>query len=185
MNRFARRLFLGATLAATALTLAGCEENLGKGPVLHISGGEVRMGATPDRPAVGYFTVKGGDAPVDLVAVSADLAQRIEMHESVKEGGMMTMKPIERAAVPARGRLEFKQGGKHLMIWGVNPAAVREGKLSLVFMFTNNDRIVVDLPIKNASTAAAADGAAMDHGAMDHGAEAAGKAAPAADAAKK
>jgi copper(I)-binding protein len=123
MKFFARRLFLGATLAATALTLAACEENMGKGPVLHISGGYVEMGATPDRPAVGYFTVKGGDAPVELVAVSADLAQRIEMHESVRENGMMTMKSIDRAPVPARGTLEFKQGGKHLMIWNVNPAA--------------------------------------------------------------
>jgi len=181
MKFFARRLFLGATLAATALTLAACEENMGKGPVLHISGGSIEMGATPDRPAVGYFTVKGGDAPVELVAVSADLAQRIEMHESVRENGMMTMKSIDRAPVPARGTLEFKQGGKHLMIWNVNPAAVRAGKLSLVFMFTNNDRIVVDLPIKNASTVASG-GAPMDHGAMGHGGEAAGKAA---DAAKK
>lgn len=186
MKFFARRLFLGATLAATALTLAACEENMGKGPVLHISGGSIEMGATPDRPAVGYFTVKGGDAPVELVAVSADLAQRIEMHESVRENGMMTMKSIDRAPVPARGTLEFKQGGKHLMIWNVNPAAVRAGKLSLVFMFTNNDRIIVDLPIKNAATATAGDGAAMDHGAMDHGGDDAGKAdSAAADAAKK
>ena len=181
MKPFTRRLLIGATLAAAAFGRAACEENMGKGPVLHISGGQIEMGATPDRPAVGYFTVEGGDAPVDLVAVSADLAQRIEMHESVRENGMMTMKSIERAPVPARGTLEFKQGGKHLMIWNVNPAAVRAGKLPMVFMFTNNDRIVVDLPIKNASTAASG-GAPMDHGAMGHGGEAAGKAA---DAAKK
>ena len=75
------------------------------------------MGATPDRPAVGYFRVEGGPRDVELVAVTADLAQRVEMHESVRENGMMMMKPLERAAVPAKGELVFKQGGKHLMIW--------------------------------------------------------------------
>ena len=70
-------------LAATALTLTGCGENLGKGQPLNVVSGHIVMGATPDRPAVGYFRVQGGPQPVQLVAVTADLAQRVEMHESV------------------------------------------------------------------------------------------------------
>lgn len=171
--------------AAAALTLTGCGENLGKGPELNVVSGHIVMGATPDRPAVGYFRVTGGPQPVQLVAVTSDLAQRVEMHESVKENGMMTMKPLASADVPAKGELRFAQGGKHLMIWGINGAAVRAGKLPMAFVFTNynNERILFDMVIKPAEGAAATDGA-MDHGAMDHGGGAdAGKAAP--DAAKK
>lgn len=47
------------------------------------------------------------------------------MHESVKENGVVTMKPLTTATVPAKGELEFKPGGKHLMIWHINGAAVR------------------------------------------------------------
>lgn len=156
-----------AALAATALTLSSCGENLGKGQQLNVVSGHIVMGATPDRPAVGYFRVTGGPQPVKLVAVTADYAQRVEMHESVKENGMMTMKPLASADVPAKGSLVFKQGGKHLMIWGVNPAAVRAGKLPMAFVFTNNnnERILFDLVIKQASTATTEDGAAMDHSA--------------------
>ncbi|MBN8843617.1 MAG: copper chaperone PCu(A)C, partial [Sphingomonadales bacterium] len=141
---------------------------------------------TPDRPAVGYFTVEGGPRDVQLVAVTADLAQRVEMHESVKENGVMTMKPLLRADVPAKGKLQFKQGGKHLMIWNINGAAVRAGKLPMQFVFTNNnnERILFDLPIKPAPEADAGGEAAMDHSKMDHGAMGADE-APAADAAKK
>ena len=114
-------------LAITALTLTACEENLGKGRQLNVVSGHIVMGATPDRPAVGYFRVEGGPQPVELVAVTADLAQRVEMHESVRENGVVTMKPLLRAAVPAKGELVFKQGGKHLMIWNINGAAVRAG----------------------------------------------------------
>ena len=129
------------------------------------------MGATPDRPAVGYFRVQGGPRDVQLVAVTSDLAQRVEMHETVRENDMTTMKPLLSADVPAKGELVFKQGGKHLMIWNINGAAVRAGKLPMAFVFTNNnnERILFDLPIKQAEGAAADGGA--DHGAMDHGAE--------------
>lgn len=168
MKPIARRLFAAATLAVAALALTGCEENLGKGQPLNVVSGHIVMGATPDRPAVGYFRVEGGPVPVQLVAVTADLAQRVEMHESVREDGMMTMKPLLRADVPAKGELVFKQGGKHLMIWGINPAAVRAGKLQLAFVFTNNnnERILFDMPIKEASAPAGA-GGAMDHGAAE------------------
>ena len=166
-----------AALAATALTLSACGENLGKGQPLNVVSGHIVMGATPDRPAVGYFRVEGGPQPVELVAVTADLAQRVEMHESVRENGMMTMKPLERAAVPAKGELVFKQGGKHLRIWGINPAAVRAGKLPMAFVFTNNnnERILFDMVIKPAAGGAAGGEAAMDHSAMGH--DAADKAA--------
>lgn len=178
MKPFAPRLFIGAALAATALTLTACEENLGKGQPLNVVGGYIQMGATPDRPAVGYFTVQGGPRDVQLVAVTADLAQRVEMHESVKENGVMTMKPLVSADVPAKGKLQFKQGGKHLMIWNINGAAVRAGKLPMQFVFTNNnnERILFDLPIKPAPGGEAA---APGEAAMDQGAEPKKAAAPA------
>ena len=179
------KAFAVLALAVPLLTLTACEENLGKGPQLNVVSGHIVMGATPDRPAVGYFRVEGGPQPVELVAVTADLAQRVEMHESVRENGMMTMKPLERAAVPAKGELVFKQGGKHLMIWNINGAAVRAGKLPMAFVFTNNanERILFDMVIKPAEGAAAGSEAAMDHDAMGHGDTEAGKAA--SDAAKK
>ena len=172
--------FAMLALAATALTLSACGENLGAGPQLNVVSGYIQMGATPDSPAAGYFTVTGGPRDVQLMAVTADLAQRVEMHESVKENGVVTMKPLVSADVPAEGKLEFKPGGKHLMIWNINPAAVRAGKLPMAFVFTNNnnERILFDLPIKPAP-GASADGsgdapagamAGMAHGSMDHGA---------------
>ena len=94
--------FAVLTLAAAALTLTACEENLGKGQQLNVVSGHIVMGATPDRPAVGYFRVEGGPQTVELVAVTADLAQRVEMHESVRENGMMTMKP----SLDARGGVQ-------------------------------------------------------------------------------
>src|SRR3546814_11253540 len=74
--------------------LTGCGENLGAGQPLNVVSGHIVMGATPDRPSVGYFRVEGGPRDVELVAVTSDLAQRVEMHESVRENNVTTMKPL-------------------------------------------------------------------------------------------
>ena len=154
-------------MVASAAMLTGCGDGAGGAKPLNVISGHIVMGATPDRPAVGYFTVQGGPQPVELAAVTAEMAQRVEMHETVKENGMTVMKPLERAAVPAGGKLEFKQGGKHLMIWGINKAAVETGKLPMQFLFTNNnnERILFDLVIKPAE-GGAGEGAA--HGGSEH-----------------
>ncbi len=146
-----------ATLAVASLSLTGCHENLVEGAVLHVASGYIELGATPDRPSAGYFTVEGGEQPVDLVAVTADLAQRVEMHESVKENGMMMMKPLRSVPVPAKGEMDFAPGGKHLMIWNINPAAIEAGRLPMVFIFTNQDRILFDLKIRKPTAAPASE----------------------------
>lgn len=151
-------------LVASAAMLTGCGEGAVTAKPLNVISGHIVLGATPDRPAVGYFTVQGGPQTVELAAVTAEMAQRVEMHETVKENGMTVMKPLERATVPAKGKLEFKQGGKHLMIWGINQAAIETGKLPMQFLFTNNnnDRILFDLVIKQPEQAAAGTDAATD-----------------------
>ncbi|MDX2209127.1 MAG: copper chaperone PCu(A)C [Sphingopyxis sp.] len=145
-----------AALALAVTSLAACNEQGESRQVLRVVSGHIVLPATPDRPAAGYFTVEGGSAPVDLVAVTADLAQRVEMHQTVKEDGMTSMKELLRAPVPVQGKLEFKPGANHLMIWSINGAAVRAGRLPMVFIFSNNDRIVFDLKIKKPEDAAKA-----------------------------
>ena len=102
------KAFAIAAIAATALTLTGCGENLGKGQPLNVVSGHIVMGATDDRPAVGYFRIEGGPQPVQLVAVTADLAQRVEMHESVRENGLTTAETMLNANSKATGTEAFE-----------------------------------------------------------------------------
>lgn len=122
----------------------------------------IRVSPNADNPSAGYFTVHGGEAPVTLRGVLTDRAQRVEMHESVEQGGMMTMRPVESVDVPAKGTVVFAPGGKHIMLWGVNPAAVEQGKMPLTFLFSNGDRIIVDAVIQKPKETAAPEGEAMN-----------------------
>lgn len=122
----------------------------------------IRLSPNADSPSAGYFTVHGGDAPVTLRGVLTDRAQRVEMHESLEQGGMMTMRPVESVEVPAKATVTFAPGGKHIMLWGVNPAAVEQGKMPLTFLFSNGDRIIVDAVIQKPKETAAPESEAMN-----------------------
>eukprot|EP01136_Pigoraptor_vietnamica_P031517 Opistho-1_new@8770 len=81
----------------------------------------VQLPVVSGRPGVAYFTVKGGGQATSIVAVSTPVAIRAEMHEMKHEGGMMTMTPLKDVAIPAGGTVEFKSGGKHVMLFDVSP----------------------------------------------------------------
>ena len=53
------------------------------------------------------------------------------------------MRKLDRVLIPADGKVEFKQGGKHVMVWGVNLVGRRLGEVEAQFLFSNNERIVV------------------------------------------
>lgn len=94
----------------------------------------VRLAAIPGRPAAGYFELDIQDDPGALVAVTSPEARRIEMHETMTHGTMASMRPIARIPLHAGDRLVFAPGGRHLMIYDVDPA-VRPGD---EFSFTLN-----------------------------------------------
>ncbi len=160
-----RKLAILLAMAAP-MALSGCGENpLGRAPVLNVVGGSLKLPATSDRPAAGYFTIRGGPQAVELVAVTTELAQRVELHEHARDGDLMVMREIKAIPVPAGEDVVAKPGGLHLMLWGINPAAIEAGKLPAVFIFSNNDRIKADLAITDPGVAA--DGK-HSHGGGEH-----------------
>ncbi len=131
----------------TALTLTSCAPD----PVLRVNGAYVRLAATPKNPAAGYFTVIGGPKTDRLLDVSSPVVIRTEMHESMKSGAMMSMKPIEGGIeIPAGGVVEFKPGGKHVMMFNVNPGILPPRTLPMVFTFASGERIAVDAKVLRA-----------------------------------
>ena len=104
---------------ATLATLAtpGCQSE----PVLGVESASIVVSPVPNRPAAGYFVLKGGPVDEVLEFASVPYAGRTEMHETVNADGRMSMRGIERVPVPSGSTLRFEPGGKHLMIYRPQP----------------------------------------------------------------
>lgn len=116
----------------------------------------VRLSPNKESPSAGYFVAHGGDAGVQIRGVMTAYAVRVEMHESVMDKGVMTMKPIDSVDVPAKGEVAFAPGGRHLMLWGINDAAINQGKMELTFLMSDGKRLLVDAVIRKPEAAGAA-----------------------------
>jgi copper(I)-binding protein len=136
---------------AAPLALTAC----GDPAPTYIDQAWIRLSPNKERPSAGYFVAHGGDSATRLRGVLTDYALKVEMHESVEENGVMTMKPINSVDIPAKGPVTFAPGGKHLMLWGVNDTAISRGKMQLTFLLDNGDRLLVDAVIRKPEGAAA------------------------------
>jgi copper(I)-binding protein len=138
-----RSVFATTSLIAVAM-LAACDQ----AKPVYVDGAYVRLSPNPDNPSAAYFTIHGGSAPLTLRAVETDAAVRLEMHESMMHEGMATMAPLESVDVPAGAKIEFKPGGKHIMLWQINQQVVAAGKVEFKLTFSNGDRLLVDAVIQ-------------------------------------
>ena len=137
---------MGLFSAVSLAFLTSC----GPTPQLRVNDVVLKLSPVDSNPSALYFTIRGGPKDNALINVNSPSVIRSEIHESGTDPktGMMTMTPQRRVEVPADGKIEFKQGGKHVMMWGVNLVARRLGEMETEFVFANGERILVEAVVQ-------------------------------------
>jgi periplasmic copper chaperone A len=130
---------------APAIMLGACSD---RPEGLVVKDAKVRLSANPAAPSVGYLTIEGGPTADRLISVTSPLVVNIELHDHSMEGGMMKMTPITGGVdVPANGRIEFKEGGKHLMLNTVNPSVKPGMTIQMNFTFASGTILQTMAPV--------------------------------------
>jgi periplasmic copper chaperone A len=143
---------LRAFLVMTAF-LAGCQAS----PKEAIADAAVVLPAVAGRPGAAYFTLHGGPQPSHLISLSSPIVIRIELHESMMKGQVSVMKPLDMGVpVPAGGTVVFAPGGKHAMLFDINPKVKPGETIPLTFAYADGHTVAVD-------AIARAPGAAVEH----------------------
>lgn len=112
MRRPLAALALAAALLAPA---AGAAE-------LSVTEAWARATTSQARNGGAFLTLTNpGAAPDRLVAAAApEVAERVELHTHLMEGGVARMRPVEGGIeVPAGGSVVLKPGGYHVMLMGL------------------------------------------------------------------
>jgi copper(I)-binding protein len=102
-----------------------------------------------DRMTGAFMTIHNStDTDERLVAVSADVAAMVEIHETTMDDDVMRMRPIEGIDIPAGGSAELQPGGLHLMLMGVGQDLYPEQTVSLTLTFESGRTLDVDAPVR-------------------------------------
>lgn len=132
--------FTAAAIAGAALTLASC----GQPKQLYGDHAWVRLGAVTGRPAAAYLDIHGGPKPATLIGITTDGAVKAELHQSMQQGTMATMKPLAKVEIPANKVVKFAPGGMHVMFFDMNAAIKPGDTITLTLTFADGTRILQD-----------------------------------------
>jgi copper(I)-binding protein len=93
--------------------------------------------------------VNNGPEPDHLLSASSADAGAVELHETVDDKGVMRMVPHpEGWDLPARGKLELRPGGKHLMLIKLARTLEQNQTVQITLTFRDAGPIAVRVPVK-------------------------------------
>jgi copper(I)-binding protein len=129
------------TVATLAVLAFGLNTAQAQAP-FNVSAAWVRE-PVPGRPQTAAYAVveNPGKADLQIVSASSDAAGAVELHEMVRTGDMMKMAPVKSITVPAKGRVELKPGGLHIMLFQLKKP-LKEGETVELILTTDKGAAV-------------------------------------------
>jgi copper(I)-binding protein len=114
----------------------------------------ITLPAIPGRPGAAYFTLRTNVDPTRLVSVTSPRIGRIELHETVTVSGFSRMIPLRNAAFNSDRPMRFEAGGRHAMLFDLDPALRPGDRVSLTFSFDPAPPVTVEAEVRAAGDVA-------------------------------
>ena len=93
-----------------------------------------RAGASPTTAI--YLAIENNtEAPTTLTGVSLVQADTVELHQTIRTGGVMRMRAVDTVRLPAGAAVHFKPGGNHIMVKGLRLTLAEGDSLPFVLHF--------------------------------------------------
>lgn len=90
-----------------------------------------------------------GTEPDALVGASCACAKAVELHVMQEVDGRMSMRQVERFAIPAGGRFALAPGGPHLMLIGLTAPLSTERPLEIRLRFERGGEQTLVVPVRD------------------------------------
>jgi copper(I)-binding protein len=128
---------------ASVLVLTGCGAS-DQAPGVRVEDARVTLPAVKGRPGAAYFSITATGAPARITGVTSPRVQRIELHESMAAG----MGPLRDTTLPAGTAVSFAPGGKHAMLFGIDPALKVGQRVPIVVSFDQALAVTVQAEVQ-------------------------------------
>lgn len=107
---------------------------------------------------VGYMVIVNTGQADALVDASTPVAERVELHQTRMDGGMMKMRRVGKVDLPVGATVRLEPGGLHMMLIGLKQPLAEGAKLPLVLRFEKAGEVKVELKVETDGPAAKAEG---------------------------
>lgn len=116
---------------------------------LSIANAYVRQPAPGQTVLAAFATVRNAsEESYALHQISSPQAESVEVHRTVYEEGVMRMRAEHHLVVQPGSELEFKPGGLHMMLIGVEGELKPGDKIPLIFSFDGDRTLEIDAEVR-------------------------------------
>jgi copper(I)-binding protein len=95
-----------------------------------------------------YFVIRLSEAD-ELIGVSSDVAEAVEMHESKMNGDVMEMHQLKSILLDAGEQVTFEPGGLHIMLIGLKQDLKVGDEFEITLHFKNGQDLNVNVPVRD------------------------------------
>lgn len=112
--------------------------------------GEMGMGRAMPGTGAAFMTLKNQGKEADrLMGARADVAQVVEVHETILEGDVAKMQQVTGGIeLPAGGSVELTPGGYHIMLIGLKRDLKVGDKFPLTLIFETSQELTVEAEVR-------------------------------------
>ena len=108
--------------------------------------------ATPGGAKIGggYLTIENKGSTADrLIGGSADVANKLEVHEMAVNNGVMTMRPLDKGLSIEPGKtVKLAPGGDHLMLFDLKSPLKQGDKVPVTLEFEKAGKVKLSLDVQ-------------------------------------
>ena len=115
-----------------------------------IKGAWMQLGPPSQKNTAAFMVVENHSSKeLTLLSASSDICKVVELHKMENVNEMMKMQKLDKVIIPANGQTEFKPGGYHLMIIGLNRPLKDGEEVEIKLQFANAIQKTIRVPVKN------------------------------------
>jgi copper(I)-binding protein len=145
-ERKAVNRILGFVLAS-ALLLSGCAAPPTGG--IEVRDAWTRPAAQGGNGAI-YFVIENHSAEMqEMIGVTSDIAEAVEMHESQMNGDVMEMRQLQSVPLESGEELVFEPGGLHIMLIDLKQDLKTGDQVQLTLHFANYEDMQLTVPVQD------------------------------------
>jgi copper(I)-binding protein len=132
---------IGTTAFFAFLALSGCGRGDGGPPLVRAEEVVVTLPGVAGRPGAAYFDLETNREGTRLVGIASPAARRIEMHEA-------GMRPAASFSFSPAEPLRFAPGGRHAMLFDLDPALRPGARITLTFSFDGAPPVITEAEVR-------------------------------------
>lgn len=116
-----------------------------------VSDARVRPTRAGSANTAAYMTLRNANTTeVRLVGVRAANVEAVELHETVTDGSVARMRPVDGVVIPSESQVDFAPGGYHVMLIGVEGDLAPGQAVPLTLVFADGPPQTVEATVMDA-----------------------------------